>query len=239
MELYPAIDLLDGRCVRLRRGDFDQVTVYSDKPLEVAAAFSRAGARWIHVVDLNGARSGMQTNLPIIREISKTSGIRLQMGGGLRTADAVRRALQGGVSRCVIGTAAIDPALLQHLGKEFGGRLAVGMDVDGGTVRVSGWEQDSGVSIERFLDAVGQAAIGHVVATDISRDGMLSGPNLALLRDVSAHDFRVIASGGVSSLDDLELLAAELPDLEGVIVGKAIYEEKFGVSEALQRLRHY
>jgi phosphoribosylanthranilate isomerase len=159
------------------------------------------------------------------------------MGGGLRNASAVRKALQAGVSRCVIGTGAVNPELLRQLGQEFSEELAVGMDVDAGTIRVSGWTEDSGVGLESFMDALCEVEIQHLITTDITRDGMLSGPNLGLLRHVAARGFRVIASGGISSLDDLRLLAAELPELEGVIVGKAIYENRFTVEEALTLIR--
>ena len=233
MDLYPAIDLLDGRCVRLRQGDFRQVTAYSDDPLEVARDFARDGAAWIHVVDLNGARTGVQSNLPLVRDLARMPGIRLQLGGGLRDAAAIGRALDYGVSRCVVGTAALDPVLLRQIAEQFAGRVAVGVDVAGGTVRVSGWTEDSGIGIETFLHELQEASVAHVILTDISRDGMLSGPNISLLARATGLGFGVIASGGVSSLEDLESLAAGLPELEGVIVGKALYEGRFTVKEAL------
>ncbi|HEY3131146.1 MAG TPA: 1-(5-phosphoribosyl)-5-[(5-phosphoribosylamino)methylideneamino]imidazole-4-carboxamide isomerase [Acidobacteriota bacterium] len=237
MDLYPAIDLLGGKCVRLTRGDFKQVTVYSDDPLQTASEFAAAGARWLHVVDLDGARSGLQANLALVQQIAKIPGIKLQMGGGLRTGASVRKALQWGVSRCVLGTAALDRELLGKLGDEFGDKLAVGVDVEGGTVRVSGWTRDSGVTVEDFLAAMKEVSLRYVMVTDIVRDGTLAGPNVSLLKDVVKRGFQVLASGGVSSLADLELLAKELPQLEGVIVGKAIYEKIFTVSEALQCLK--
>lgn len=237
MDLYPAIDLLGGKCVRLTRGDFKQVTVYSDDPLKTASEFVEAGVRWLHVVDLDGARSGLQANLALVQQIAKIPGIKLQMGGGLRTGVSVRKALQQGVSRCVLGTAALDRELLAKLGDEFGDKLAVGVDVEGGTVRVSGWTRDSGVTVEDFLTAMREVSLRYVMVTDISRDGTLAGPNVGLLKEVVKKGFQVLASGGVSSLADLELLVKELPQLEGVIVGKAIYEKIFTVGEALQRLK--
>jgi phosphoribosylformimino-5-aminoimidazole carboxamide ribotide isomerase len=236
MQLYPAIDLLDGKCVRLRRGDPRDVTVYSEQPLQIARQFAAAGARWIHVVDLNGAFTGVQVNLPVIREIAAVSGAQIQMGGGLRTSDALRKAFRYGVARCVAGTAALNPELLRQWGNEFSERLAVGIDTQDGTVRVAGWTEDSGVTVTAFLDALREAALQRVIVTDIARDGMLSGPNLSLLREVVQAEFSVIASGGISSLDDLRLLATELPRLDGIIVGKAIYEGKVSVADAIQVL---
>ncbi|HEV8132570.1 MAG TPA: 1-(5-phosphoribosyl)-5-[(5-phosphoribosylamino)methylideneamino]imidazole-4-carboxamide isomerase [Acidobacteriota bacterium] len=237
MDLYPSIDLLGGKCVRLERGNFERVTVYSDRPAEIASEFARQGARWIHVVDLDGARTGVQSNLDCVREIAKTAGVQLQMGGGLRTAAAIKEVLQGGVARCVVGTAALDPKLLRELGREFAEKLAVGLDVEGGTIRVAGWTRDSGIRVEELLRELREASLRYVVVTDISRDGMLTGPNILLLKQAVSEGFRVIASGGVSSLADLELLAEKLPKLEGVIVGKAIYEKIFTVKEAIERLK--
>ena len=237
MELYPAIDLLDGQCVRLTRGDFKRVTVYSDDPVRVAEKFAQAGARWVHVVDLNGARTGVPANLPLVRQIASVAGLRVQMGGGVRDADAAERMLANGISRCVIGTAALNSALLQELGRRFGDHVAVGMDVDAGTVRVEGWTEDSGVEIDAFLGRLREAKVVHLVVTDISRDGMLSGPNATLLRRVIGPDFRVVASGGISSLEDLRRLAIEAPELEGVIAGKAIYEKRLAVADAVALLQ--
>ncbi|MBI4456160.1 MAG: 1-(5-phosphoribosyl)-5-[(5-phosphoribosylamino)methylideneamino]imidazole-4-carboxamide isomerase [Acidobacteria bacterium] len=237
MNFYPAIDLLDGKCVRLKRGSFEQVTVYSDNPVEIAANFARAGATWIHVVDLNAARTGVQANLSVVEEIARSlPEARLQWGGGLRSVALIVKALSCGISRCVIGTAAVERSFLQQLA-EFSNQLAVGMDVDGGTVRVAGWTADSGIGVKRFLSEVRQASLQYLVVTDISRDGMLCGPNVALLKQVAAEGFQVIASGGVASLSDLKLLATEIPQLEGVIVGKALYEGKFTVKEAIHCLR--
>ena len=236
MQLYPAIDLLDGKCVRLRKGDFREVTVYSEQPVQIAREFAEAGARWIHVVDLNGARTGVQVNLPIVREIAAVAGVKIQMGGGLRAADSLRKAFRYGAARCVVGTAALDPDLLREWGTEFGERLAVAMDVAAGSVRVAGWTEDSGLTVPSFLETLRQAGLKRVIVTDISRDGMLSGPNVALLNDVLKSGLSVIASGGISPSEDLSLLAAELPQLDGVIVGKAIYEGKISVADAIQAL---
>ena len=227
-ELYPAIDLRGGRVVRLHQGDFDRETVYDDDPVAVARSFETAGARWIHVVDLDAARR-TGSNREVVVAVAQAVSIPVQTGGGVRDATL----LDAGVARIVVGSAAIDdPDLVRRLAAAHPQRVAVGLDHWGGEVRVRGWEQGSG---RRLLDVAADLALPGVAAfvvTDISRDATLVGPDLEGLGELQASTaVPVIASGGVGSLDDLAALRAL--GVAGVIVGKAIYEGRFGVDEAV------
>jgi phosphoribosylformimino-5-aminoimidazole carboxamide ribotide isomerase len=233
--VYPAIDIKGGRCVRLTQGRADQETVYADDPAEVAARFRAAGSAWVHVVDLDGAFAGQPANLEAVGRIAAL-GLKVQLGGGLRDRLAVERVLALGVARVVIGTrAAESESFIAELVRDFGGRIAVGIDAKDGQVAVKGWVATTGTSalaLARRMDALGVRTLIH---TDIATDGMLTGPNLgaqsALAGAVTAD---VIASGGVTSLEDvaaLTRLARSRPNLAGVIVGKAIYENRIGLSE--------
>lgn len=236
VDLYPAIDLRRGRVVRLTKGDYDAETVYGDDPVKVAASFADAGAPWVHVVDLDAARSGDPVNRPVVAAIATALSGRasLQNGGGVRTVEDARALADAGVSRVVMGSAAVqNPALVADASEIV--PVAVGLDHRDGELAVHGWTEDSGVQLDAALDLFPTAAA--FVITDISRDGMLSGPDVAgLAAAVAATDVPVIASGGVSSVDDIVALAA-IPGLGGIITGKAIYEGRFTVSEALAALR--
>jgi phosphoribosylformimino-5-aminoimidazole carboxamide ribotide isomerase len=227
-DLYPSIDVRGGRVVRLHQGDFDQETVYDDDPLGVARAFEAKGARWIHVVDLDAARRA-GSNRDIVIAIAAAVSIPVQTGGGVRDASLLRE----GVARVVVGSAAIeDPDLVRRLALDYPGRVAIGLDHWDGEVRVRGWEQGSG---RRLLDVARELALPGVAAfvvTDISRDATLVGPDLEGLGQLHrSSTVPVIASGGVGSLADL--VALRDLGVEGVIVGKAIYEGRFGVDEAV------
>ncbi len=234
-DLYPAIDLRDGRVVRLAKGDYDAETVYGDDPVEVALSFVRSGAPWIHVVDLDAARSGDPVNRPVVRRIAAAigQGARLQNGGGVRTLDDARALRDAGVDRVVMGSAAVaDPELVASASEIM--PTAVGLDHRDGELAVHGWTEGSGVQLAEALGWFPTA--DAFVITDISRDGMLTGPDLeGLARAVAATEVPVIASGGVSSVDDIVDLAA-IPGLGGIITGKAIYEGRFTVDEALAAL---
>lgn len=237
IDLYPAIDLRGGRVVRLLQGDYRQETVYGDDPVAVARSFVESGARWIHIVDLDAARGGGPVNrgavAAVAREFAGTA--RIQTGGGVRTLDDARALADAGVARVVMGSAAVaDPTLVVAAADVV--PVAVGLDHRSGSVAVSGWTEDSGVSIDEALGWFPDASA--FVITDISRDGMLNGPDVdGLRRAAAATPVPVIASGGVSSLDDVRALAA-IPGLAGVITGKAVYEGRFTVSDALSALRH-
>jgi phosphoribosylformimino-5-aminoimidazole carboxamide ribotide isomerase len=241
MTIYPAIDIKGGRCVRLTQGRADQETVYSENPAEVAAEFKRAGAEWVHVVDLDGAFTGESANLSVVRAIAAL-GLKIQLGGGMRTRLAVERALGIGATRVVIGTrAAESEAFVAELVKVFGERIAVGIDAKNGQVAVKGWvdtTNTSALGLAQRMDAIG---VRTLIYTDIGTDGMLTGPNLgaqeAMLKAVKAG---VIASGGVSQQSDvsaLKDLGTRHANLDGVIIGKAIYEKRVDVAEALRQAK--
>jgi len=236
VDLYPAIDLRAGRVVRLRQGDYADETVYGDDPVVVAESFARAGATWIHVVDLDAARTGDPTNRPIIARVTEAVAgrARVQTGGGVRTVEDAMALSASGVARVVMGSAAVaDPSLVSRVADLVD--VAVGLDHRDGEIAVHGWTAGSGLALGDALDRFPRAAA--FVITDIARDGMLAGPDVAGLAWAAARtDVPVIASGGVSSLADVETLAA-VPGLAGVITGKAIYEGRFTVAEALLRLR--
>lgn len=237
MTIYPAIDIKGGRCVRLTQGRADQETVYSSNPAEVAAQFRAAGSGWVHVVDLDGAFAGEPANLGVVTEIVK-AGMKVQLGGGLRTMVAVERALAAGVERVVIGTrAAESEAFVGELVGRFGSRIAVGIDAKDGKVAVKGWVDTTDLGAVGFAQRMAALGVGTIIYTDIGTDGMLTGPNLlaqeAMLQAVPA---RVIASGGVSRREDVAALAdikKSRPNLDGVIVGKALYERRVELADLL------
>ena len=236
MDLFPAIDLRGGRCVRLVEGDFAQETVYGDDPVAVARSFAAAGARWVHVVDLDAARSGDPVNRPVVAAVAAALGpdVSVQTGGGVRSMEDAEELLGAGVARVVIGTAAVeDPSLVARVAERWPGRVAVGLDHRGGEVRLRGWTEGAGRRVEELVPAAVAAGASAVIVTDISRDGRLTGPDVAgLAALVEATGAPVIASGGVSSLDDVAALAA-IDGLSGVIAGKAIYEGRLDVAAAL------
>ena len=234
MILYPAIDILAGRAVRLRRGDFEAPTVYRDDPVDAARDWVEGGARWLHVVDLDGARAGHPVNLGALERIARELGVPVQCGGGLRSLQDIDAALAAGAARAVAGTAAYrDPELLAAAVAAHGDALAVAVDVRAGRVSVAGWTEDAGEPPAETLARLGSLGVATFVYTDVERDGMLEGPDVGAVADLAAGagaGARMVYSGGVGRLDDLEALAA-LP-LDGVIVGKALYEGRFTVAEA-------
>jgi len=237
MTIYPAIDIKGGRCVRLMQGRADQETVYAENPAEVAAEFRAAGSAWVHVVDLDGAFAGEPKNLAVVQAIAAL-GMKVQLGGGLRTQDSVKRAFGFGVSRVVIGTrAAESETFVGELVQAFGEKIAVGIDAKNGQVAVKGWVATadlSALALARKMDALG---VGTLIHTDIGTDGMLTGPNFAAQKAMlDAVSCRVIASGGVSRREDvseLTKLAQRHANLDGVIVGKALYERRVELRDLL------
>jgi phosphoribosylformimino-5-aminoimidazole carboxamide ribotide isomerase len=238
MDLYPSIDLRGGQVVRLARGDYDAQTIYDDDPVAVARRFDAAGARWIHVVDLDAALAGGNPNLSVIEAICANVGARVQTGGGVRTVEDASERFAAGVARVVVGSAAVEhPEVVEQLSGLHPGQVAVGLDARGRDVAIHGWTDSTGldlVGLAQKLDAPGIAAL---VVTDITRDGMLGGPALDQLASVvAAVGVPVIASGGVATADDLRALAAldvEGRRLTGAIVGRAIYEHRFTVEEGI------
>ncbi|HET6916867.1 MAG TPA: 1-(5-phosphoribosyl)-5-[(5-phosphoribosylamino)methylideneamino]imidazole-4-carboxamide isomerase [Acidimicrobiales bacterium] len=240
MEVFPAIDLRHGKCVRLVEGDFERETVYGDDPVATARTFAQAGARWIHVVDLDAAKTGEPVNRPVVAAIVEAVGeqVKVQTGGGVRSVDDARDLLERGVARVVVGTAAVEnPGLVGEMSRRWPGRVAVGIDHRDGSVRLRGWTEDSGVTVEQLVNDVVAAGATAVVVTDIARDGRLEGPDSdGLASLLEATGAPIVASGGVSRIDDIEALArisAAGRRLEGVIVGRAIYEGRVDVRAAL------
>ncbi|MBV8950323.1 MAG: 1-(5-phosphoribosyl)-5-[(5-phosphoribosylamino)methylideneamino]imidazole-4-carboxamide isomerase [Actinobacteria bacterium] len=241
MELYPAIDVRDGRCVRLRRGDFAAETVYDNHPASVARRFEAAGARWLHVVDLDAARTGEPENMRTLAAVCSAVQIPVQAGGGVRDETAAQRLLDAGAARVVAGTAAVEsPALVERLCARHPGRIAVGLDARGRRLAVRGWTEGTDRDVVDLARRFAESGVAALVVTEIGRDGTMAGPDLDQLGAVlGATDIPVIASGGVGSLDDLRLLDGLEVDgrrLTGAIVGRAIYEGRVGVAEALRVL---
>jgi phosphoribosylformimino-5-aminoimidazole carboxamide ribotide isomerase len=239
MLVIPAIDLKDGRCVRLRQGDMAAETVYSEDVPAVARQWQEAGAMLIHVVDLNGAVDGEPRNLSQISAIIRTVSVKLQVGGGIRSIETVRRYLGEGVARVVLGTAALtDRSVLEKACLEFPRRILLGLDARDGKVAVKGWTSVLETKATDLLKELAGHALGAVIYTDIARDGMLDGPNLAALREVAElSPFPVIASGGISRVEDLLAVQALGPQVEGAIVGKALYDGKLDYRTALAAIR--
>ena len=238
MEVIPAIDLLDGRCVRLYQGDYEQSQVFNENPLEVALQFQNQGATRLHVVDLDGAKEGNSVNLDTIAEIVKNLTIPVQVGGGLRNKASIERLFNLGVERAIVGTVAVEnPELVKQLCEEFPQKIAIGIDARNGKVATKGWLETSTVEATDLAQQISDKAAA-IIYTDISRDGTLVGPNMEALREVAEiSPVPVIASGGISSLTDLlGLLSVESLGVNGVIVGKAIYTGAVDLTEAIQAI---
>jgi phosphoribosylformimino-5-aminoimidazole carboxamide ribotide isomerase len=236
VKLFPAIDILGGNAVRLVRGDFAAKKVYDEDPLSAARGWTQAGARFLHVVDLDGAKAGEPVNLDQLRRIAGELGVPVQYGGGLRSSGAIDDALAAGAARVILGTAAFaKPDLLRRALEAHGpGRVLVSVDVRGGRLATAGWTETSDLTTAAVVERLQATGVEELVYTDVDRDGMLEGPDLAEVRAVAASvRGRLIYSGGIGRLADLEGLAAlGEPSLTGVIVGKALYEERFTIAEA-------
>lgn len=237
MILYPAIDLKDGQCVRLVRGDMAQATVFSDRPADQARRFAEAGAAWLHVVDLNGAFEGRPVNAAAVEDILAASDRPVQLGGGIRSMRTIEMWLSAGISRVVLGTVAVkDPALVRDACREWPGKVALGIDARGGRVAVEGWAEVSDLEARDLAMRFEDAGAAAIVYTDIDRDGVLQGPNVAATAALAgAVSTPVIASGGVASLADLRALAAA-PGIAGAIVGRALYDGRIDLAAALAAL---
>ena len=238
MDLYPAIDLRGGRVVRLEQGDYARETTYTDDPIAVAQRFEAAGARWIHVVDLDAARSGTATNHDVVIEICKRVSCRVQSGGGVRDSRAAEVLLDGGVDRVVVGTAAVErPGLVDELTLSYPGRVAVGIDARGRDVATHGWTSSTGTDLVDLAHRFDRPGVGALVVTEIGRDGMLQGPDLDQLTAVlAAVRIPVVASGGIATADDVRALAMLEVDgrrLAGAITGRALYEGRLTVEEGI------
>ncbi len=234
MIIFPAIDLSGGQVVRLKQGDYAEKTVYADDPAQIAESFFTQGAEWLHVVDLDGAKDGTLSNFEAVRAITAAAPLQVEIGGGIRNMDRIERYLSVGVSRCILGTAAVnDPVFLQDALRTFGDRIAVGVDARDGLVAVSGWLETTALSGPAFCEELRDLGVSTVIYTDISTDGMLAGPNHALYEKLSRIDgLNITASGGVTTAADVRKLAET--GIYGAIIGKAIYTGKITIREALE-----
>ena len=234
MLIFPAIDLYDKKAVRLFKGDYNQMTVYSENPLEVAKGFKAAGAEYIHMVDLEGAKDGTTPNFDIVASVAKKSGLKVEIGGGIRNEETVKKYIDAGVMRVILGTAALnDRAFLESVCKKYGDKIAVGADLKDGQVAVKGWLETSNVSGMDFLAQMESLGVKTVICTDISRDGAMRGTNRELYKELSEKfSMDIVASGGVSTIDDIKALREM--NLYGAIVGKAIYTGDIDLREAIE-----
>ena len=237
MILYPAIDLVGGKAVRLYKGDYAQMTIYSDDPLSVAKDFQKAGAKRMHLVDLEAAKSGVPENAETIRAIAENTDLFLEVGGGIRTMQTLESYLSLGVDRAILGTAAVtDPQFLKEAVEKYGERVAVGVDLKDGYVAIKGWTETSDLTAESFFAKMEALGVKTVICTDISRDGAMKGTNRALYRELSEKfSIDLIASGGVSSIGDVTALKEM--GLHGAIIGKAYYTGAIDLKQALEAAR--
>ena len=234
MLIFPAIDLFEKKAVRLYKGDYAQMTVYNENPLAVAKDFEKAGATCLHLVDLEGAKTGETPNLDVISSIVENTNLFTEVGGGIRNMETVRRYLDAGVDRVILGTAAVkDPAFLKEALSTYGEKVAVGIDLRDGKIAIKGWTETAEVDTEDFLLSLQNMGLTTVICTDIAKDGAMQGANHALYKTLSEKfSLKIVASGGVSSLDDVKCLAAM--DLYGAIIGKAYYTGAIDLAEAIE-----
>jgi len=234
MNIFPAIDILGGCAVRLFKGDYDQMTIYSTQPAEIAKDFEAAGARFIHLVDLEGAKSGTTPNIETIKQIRAESSLFIEVGGGIRSMEVIRTYLDAGVNRVILGTAAVnDPDFLKEAVETYGEKIAVGVDIKDGFVAIKGWTEKSEHDGMEFCRKMQELGVKTIICTDISKDGAMKGTNRELYRQLSEElHIDIIASGGVSSIDDVKALAAM--NLYGAIIGKAYYTGAIDLAKALE-----
>ena len=234
MLIFPAIDLYGGKAVRLYKGDYNQMTVYNDDPLAVARDFKAAGATHLHVVDLEGARDGDTPNLDTVARLAREAGLFTEVGGGIRSIEVVDRYLAAGIDRVILGTAAVkDPDFLKAALAKYGDKIAVGVDIRDGFVAIKGWTETSKLSAMEFCAWLQELGVATIICTDISKDGAMKGANHALYHTLSERfSLQIIASGGVSSLEDVEKLAAQ--KIYGAIIGKAYYTGAISLARAIE-----
>jgi len=237
MILFPAIDLFEGKAVRLYKGDYGQMTVYSEHPEEIAADFAACGATHIHLVDLEGARSGETPNLETVLKIRESSGLFCEIGGGIRSVEIVDRYLGAGLDRVILGTAAVaDEGFLRAAVEKYGAKIATGADIRDGYVAVKGWTEQSGVTMDAFFEKMERIGVATVICTDISRDGAMRGTNREMYRTLSQkYSLQITASGGVSTMEDVRQLREM--DLYGAIIGKAYYTGDIDLKKAIEVAR--
>lgn len=234
MIILPAIDLYEGKAVRLYKGDYDNMTVYSENPVEIADDFRKCGASHIHMVDLEGAKDGTTPNLGIVKQVAEETGLFVEIGGGIRSMETVEAYLNAGVSRVILGTAAVtDEEFLKAAAEKYGSAIAVGADVKEGYVAIKGWLEKSQYTLDQFMEKMQGLSIETIICTDISKDGAMKGTNLELYRELSEKfSMNIIASGGVSSMEDVRELRKM--DVHGAIIGKAYYTGAIDLKEAIE-----
>ncbi len=233
MTIYPAIDMLGGKCVRLTQGRYDDSTVYGENPADVAKEWEQKGASWLHIVDLDGARAGEPVNLEAIKNIIKSVSIPIQLGGGIRTMEHIETLISMGISRVILGTSAVkNRQLVLNAVEKFGDKIAVGIDAKDGYVAISGWEQVSEFKAVEFAKIIEACGVKTIIYTDIATDGMLTGPNLEAMSEMANEvSINVIASGGVGKLDDVKNLIPT--GVSGAIIGRALYAGKLNLEDAI------
>ena len=234
MKIFPAIDLYDKKAVRLFKGDYAQMTVYSDNPIEIARDFESKGAKYIHMVDLEGAKNGTTPNLEIVKDIAQNTGLFVEIGGGIRSLETVKKYLDNGVGRVILGTSAVtDEAFLIEAVNTYGEKIAVGADVKDGYIAIKGWVEKSQYSLEEFLSKMEKIGVKTIICTDISKDGAMKGTNLELYSELNKkYSLDIIASGGVSTISDI--VSLKEMDMYGAIVGKAYYTGAIDLKEAIE-----
>lgn len=237
MLILPAIDMINGKAVRLYQGDYQRMTVFSDDPLAVARDFEAAGAAWVHMVDLDGAKSGGTPNLETVRRVASGTALRVELGGGVRSMETIERYLDAGVSRVILGTAAVtEPGFAEKAARRFGQRIAVGVDLKDGRAAIRGWTETAAGDPLVFCREMQDAGVRTLICTDVSKDGAMEGANVALYRRLSEElEMDVIASGGVSSIEDVKALRAL--GLYGAIIGKAYYTGAIDLKEAIEEAK--
>ncbi len=234
MNIFPAIDLFEGKAVRLLRGEYDKMTVYSENPIEIAREFERLGAKHIHMVDLEGAKSGETPNLEIVRQVADETGLFVEIGGGIRTMEVVDKYISAGIDRVILGTAAVtDKDFLKAAVSKYGEKIAVGADIKDGFVAIKGWTEKSEYSCFEFCEEMQGLGIKTLICTDVSKDGAMQGTNRELYKELSEKfDMQIVASGGVSTIDDIRALREM--ELYGAIIGKAYYTNAISLEEAIE-----
>jgi phosphoribosylformimino-5-aminoimidazole carboxamide ribotide isomerase len=240
MKLYPAIDLKDGNCVRLYKGDMEQATIFSDSPPDQAKKFESEGAEWIHIVDLNGAFAGEPVNLQAVKDIINSTNIKLQLGGGIRDLETIKMWLDAGISRVILGTVAVkNPELVKQACQKFPNQIAVGLDARDGYVATEGWAEKSQVKVNDLAKKFEETGVSAIIYTDISKDGAMSGADFEGTKNLAdSVNIPIILSGGISSLDDIKSAKKlEHHGVEGVISGRALYENAFSISQANEVLK--
>lgn len=237
MHIFPAIDLFDKKAVRLYKGKYEEMTIYSENPVEIAMDFKACGAEYIHIVDLEGARSGETPNIEVVKAIKKESGLFCEIGGGIRSMEVIDRYMQAGLDRVILGTAAVqDEALLKEAAAKYGEKIAVGADIKDGMIAVKGWIEKSDITAEAFFEKMESLGISTIICTDISKDGAMQGTNRELYQSLSQkYHMQITASGGVSTMEDI--LALDQMDLYGAIIGKAYYTGAIDLKEAVEAVK--